>query len=347
MRSQRHPRARCGRGANRRPTKVRVRRDSVVYAPRFVLWAVVPLATALCGCSESPEPSPPAPEPIAAPAEPATGEALIPVLAEAIPEDWTRPGDVEHYTAAPLHEKLGEGAAVFRDYGVASLTYQTLMYERDMNQFIDVYLYDMSGASGSFGVFSVERDRRHAAFDAGREGYIDGSGVYFWKGRYYVSIIPTDDTPEALEAAEAIAARIDHALVDSGGTVPGLDALPRTNLDTGSVRYFMKDAMGQPFMTNTLSARYTFDGVEVRGFLTERESSADATEVAGQYVAYMERYADDIQRETVEGVEIILAEMGGVYDAVFAKNEIVAGVASVPDRGAAESAAKQFAAALP
>ena len=76
------------------------------------------------------------------------------------------------------------------------------------------------------------------------------------------------------------------SLYDSGASVWGLDALPKTGRVPGSEQYFRKDAMGLDFMENTYMARYRKNGGQVTVFLSRKDHPAAAEDLLRRYAAY-------------------------------------------------------------
>lgn len=277
---------------------------------------------------------------------PAVGEALKDVLADVEPDGWKRPGEVEQYTVDDLYVKINGRSELYMSYNVDTLTFETLVSESDNSKFIDVYVYDMQAPTGAFGVFSVERGLGVDELDVGREGYIDGASIFFWKGRYYVCVVPTEHDESIKEATTTVAKQIDQKLVDSGEPVKGLANVPRENIVPGSIQFFLMDAMSLDFMTDTFLAKYQKGDDVVVGFVSEKESETAAEETVSSYVEYLEKYGESVERADNDGVEMVIGDMGGVFDVVFHTGVFVGGVSSVMDKDLAQETARDLWEAL-
>ena len=99
--------------------------------------------------------------------------------------------------------------------------------------------------------------------------------------------------------------------------------------------------MSLDFMNDTFTAKYDVGGNDVNAFMTRRPSEEEAADILRQYLGYFEEYGDDASVETVNGVEIHMADLGGgYYDGVFKTGAIVAGVSATEGRDATLQAAQ-------
>ena len=129
-----------------------------------------------------------------------------------------------------------------------------------------------------------------------------------------------------------LAKELTESLHDSGEPLWGLGALPTIDRMPGSERFFRQDAMGLDFMTNIYMAQYRKSGAIVTIFLSKRDRASSAREVLRRYVAYVVQFGEGIEEITRDGIIISLCDMGGTYDAIIQKHDVVAGVISVKDR---------------
>jgi hypothetical protein len=252
-------------------------------------------------------------------------------LTKALPPGWKLEA-IEHFTPERLYEHINGRAEFFLAYGVVQMSFAAYTYPTDTATFIDVCLYDMGHPSNAFGVFTAERPKAFQPIDVNRAGYRSGGSLFIWKGCYYIRMIASDDSARLQRINMELAKELTESLHDSGEPLWGLGALPAIDRIPRSERYFRQDAMGLDFMTNTYMAQYRKSGVVVTLFLSKRDRPSSAREVLRRYVAYVVQFGEGIEEITRDGVMISLCDMGGTYDAIFQKNDVVAGVVSVKDR---------------
>jgi hypothetical protein len=252
-------------------------------------------------------------------------------LTKILPSGWKLMETIKHFTPENLYEHIDGRAEFFLAYGVVHMTFATYIHQTDTATFIDVCVYDMGHPSNAFGVFAAERPKVFHPIDVNRTGYRSGANLFIWKGSYYVRMIASDDSSRLQKINMELAKELSNSLYDSGESVWGLEVLPTIDRVPGSERYFRQDAMGLDFMANTYMAQYRKNGAIVTVFLSKKDHSASAREVLRQYVVYVEQLGEGLKKVTRNGVVISLCDMGGTYDAIFQKDDVVAGVNSVKD----------------
>jgi hypothetical protein len=189
----------------------------------------------------------------------------------------------------------------------------------------------MGNPTNAFGVFSAERPKNFHPIDLPRAGYRSGANFFIWKGPYYVRMLASDDSSRLQRINGELAKKLSDALFDSGESVWGLDALPELDREPGSETYFRQDAMGLDFMRNTYMARYRKGGSSVTVFLAKKDRPASAREVLRLYLSYAEQFGEGLKEVSHNGAVITLCDMGGTYDALFQRGDIVGGVTAVKD----------------
>ena len=252
-------------------------------------------------------------------------------LTKILPPGWKLMETIKHFTPENLYEHIDGRAEFFLAYGMVQMTFAAYTDPTETATFIDVCVYDMGHPRNAFGVFAAERPKVFHPMDVNRAGYRSGANLFIWKGSYYVRMIASDDSSRLQRFNIKLAKELSNSLYDSGESVWGLEVLPTIDRVPGSERYFRQDAMGLDFMANTYMARYHKNGAIVTVFLSKKDHSASAREVLRQYVVYVEQLGEGLKEVTRNGVVIHLCDMGGTYDAIFQKDDVVGGVNSVKD----------------
>ena len=250
-------------------------------------------------------------------------------LTKIIPSGWKLMETVKHFTPENLYKQIDGRVEFFLAYGVVHMTFATYINQTDTATFIDVSVYDMARPANAFGVFAAERPKVVHRVDVNRAGYRSGANLFIWTGSYYVRMIASDDSARLQRINMKLAKELSDSLHDSGESVWGLEALPAVDRVPGSERYFRQDALGLDFMTNTYMAKYRKNGAIVTVFLSKKDHSASAQEVMRQYGIYVKQLGEGLKEVTRNGVVISLCDMGGTYDAIFQKDDVIAGVNSV------------------
>jgi len=260
-----------------------------------------------------------------------------------VPDGWRQMGPVEAFDAGNLYEKINGRAEQYLAYDVLGL--ECLSLTEPNGQFIDLFVYDMGQPLNAFGIFSVERAPDQPTADLGREGYRAESSFFFWKGRHYVQILSSDRTEPNRQTAADIARLLDDRLAGDDRAIWGLALLPEEGRKPGTVQYFKRDALSLDFLANAFTATYLQDGAEVTAFLSQQDSPEEATRTLAAYREYLESYGEIVEQSAVDGGERLVGDLGGFYDAIFRKGDLVAGVVMSGDLQAAHAlSAKLFSA---
>lgn len=282
------------------------------------------------------------PAPSAAPVTPPPSD-LLEGLA---PAGWKAMGAVAQFTAANLFEKIDGRAEQYLDYNFVRLTCGSLVSEEDKNQFIDIYLFDMGKPAQAFGVFSVERAEGVPAVALGREGYRSAASYFFWKGRYYVQVLPSDKGTKLAQVGLEVARSLEKRLRDDGEPVWGLSALPEKDRIPGTAQYFLKDALSLDFLKETYIAQYRKGGAKVTAFLSKQPSAEAAVQTLTRYEAYLKNFGKGIDKKETQAYTMVTGDMGGTFDVVFRRGKLIGGITMVASQSIAEKSALELLAAL-
>ncbi len=255
------------------------------------------------------------------------------------PNGWTLSDRVLRFTPENLYEQINGRAEYYIAFDAIELWFASFEKIGRNDHFIDLSIYNMGTPTNAFGVFSGERSIDAPPLDFGRAAYQSSANCYIWKGQYYIQIIASDDTPELRQICLDLARQTTDFLVETGEPVWGLNALPKDGLIQNSIQYFLTDALGLDFMRNTYTAQYKIDNGPVSVFLSRLDSQESIQSVIDQYAAYAKQYGKKVERLAINGVELIICDMGSYYDIIFQKGFCLAGVTSVEKRGQALRAA--------
>ncbi len=254
-------------------------------------------------------------------------------LAALVPKEWTLyDNKVLRFTAKSLYEHINGRAEFFLAFDAIDLTFASYEKAGVKNTSINVSVYDMASPANAFGVYSGERSDDALPLDLGRAAYRSGANYYFWKGQYYIQIVASNETEALQRTGLDLARQLADFLPDSGAAVWGLSAMPREGLVPDSVQFYLVDAFGLGFLKNTYTAQYRKGDSDVTVFLSRCDTDQSARSTVTRYSKFAERYGKSAERVTVDGVELLLCDMGSNYDAVFQKGRLIGGVAAEKDR---------------
>jgi hypothetical protein len=194
-------------------------------------------AASLAGC-DAKRPSGSGAEPPDARAAPAQRSAAQTALAALLPAevgDYRPSGEDGHYDRRNVFDLLNGGAEVLLALNLKAVV--SRQYVRAGGPELSVDLIDMGSSSDAFGAYHHDmREGPSAGF--GRESELGSSSVFFWKDRYYVSVVALANTAGARDAVQAVGKAIADR-IQAPGEIPRIVSwLPQKDLVASQVHYF-------------------------------------------------------------------------------------------------------------
>ncbi len=147
---------------------------------------------------------------------------------------WVKKETIQIETPDELYDYIDGGAELYLSYGFVRTI--SRRYVRDNEPDITAEVFEMAGPADAFGIYSQTRDRDEHEF--GQGSYYVSGALFFWKGKYWVSISTTETTPETEACLKGIARYIDNLISETGQLPMILSLLPQEELVPGGVLYF-------------------------------------------------------------------------------------------------------------
>ena len=259
---------------------------------------------------------------------------------------WGDAAGLRVYTPEDLWEKINGRADLYLAFHMARMVFGTYSDSRDPGRFIDVYWYDMGAPDNAFGIYRAEMSSEPRSIDVGREGYATPGGVFFWKGGSYVRVEASDGSEELADAALAVARAVAKAVPDEERRLWADDLLPAEDRVAGSFGYEATDAFSLGFLNDVFRAEYRAGDVAYTTFVHRAKDAAAARATFEAYAAFFQEHGRLIRRETREGFDLVVGEVGGVVDAVVVVGSYLGGVSGSNDATLSEEKAIAFARTL-
>ncbi len=258
---------------------------------------------------------------------------------------WEPPNEPQVFTQENLYEKIDGRDEKYIAFRVVRLVFGS--YQRTAGDgYADVYWYDMGHPFNAFGIYKAELGQQGRPVDIGREGYVAGSSVFFWKGASYVQVMPSDEDPLYKNVAIKIARAIAEAVSDDGQSLWADDLLPHKNRVKGSLAFEATSVFSLDFLNDVFTAEYEAEGMRSKLFAHRAKSQTEAKRLLDAYASFFEKYGKVLSRRTAEGYELIIGDASGVVDVVFAKGRYLGGVSGAEDARFAAAQAEEFARSL-
>ncbi len=262
-------------------------------------------------------------------------------LSRFIPDSLVPFGPPESFDSGTLSEKINGKAELYFKADFEQLHCRRFAPQGARQKWVEVFVYDMGEARNAFAVFSQQRRRQAQELDLADNAYRTSNAVYFTRGPYYVEVVATAAEDELIEPAIQFA-RNFASQIGGGSETNEKELFPAKGLQAKSISLIPDDAFGFSQMDNIVTADYTFDSKKVMGFVSVRNSSAVAEKLAKAYAEFLiENGGSAEEMENVSGA-IVIKDLFDMYEVVFARGNILAGVHQAPDKATAEKLAKML-----
>jgi hypothetical protein len=149
-------------------------------------------------------------------------------------QGWTLAAAAENYAPENLYLYIDGASELYISYGFNGLV--TRKYEKPGLPEIVVDFFDMGSPANAFGIFAHSQERPDREIGQDSE-YLDGL-LRFWKGRYYVSLQCSPETPESRAAVLELGRRLAAQIQVAGERPVVLELLPGPGLLPSTIRFF-------------------------------------------------------------------------------------------------------------
>jgi len=147
--------------------------------------------------------------------------------------DWVRRDSVVTYDRETIFDYINGAGEVYRSYAFADVL--VARYEQ-VDQSLNVELFDMGTSEDAYGVFSYAREHGDTGIGAGYER--KGGVLCFWQDRFYVCVATEQASDDMGTALEDVARGISQRLPPSGERPALVGVLPPAGLVPFSDRFF-------------------------------------------------------------------------------------------------------------
>jgi hypothetical protein len=159
-------------------------------------------------------------------------------LSRLLPDDvdgWKPKGNCAYFDHDTLFSLIDGGAEVYRALNVKRVVDRR--YQKEDGPDIVVDVFDMGSSKDAFGAFHVDI-REGQDVGEGQESEYQGGSLYFWKDRYFVSVVSLKETDASKKAVMAFGQAIAEKIPRKGKKPELVGRLPQKGLVKSQVHYF-------------------------------------------------------------------------------------------------------------
>ncbi len=250
-------------------------------------------------------------------------------------------GDTEFYDSDNLFEKIDGRAPAYQKFNIQALRCRSFAVAAAAGSYVDVYEYRFDSPVDAFGMFSLERDPKGGPLDFAPDGYSGGMGYFFRQGAVYVQIIASDQKPETLAAAKAIAQNRAQELPADDSGLAGRRKLPAAGMIADSVSFVPENAQGQSAFKDVYQAKYNFNAAELPFFIMVAAPD-DAAKAWKSFQDFCARFGKVENLPDVNGGKIFSARVFGKWKVVYQRAGELGGVFDAADETNAQAFVEKY-----
>jgi hypothetical protein len=272
----------------------------------------------------SPAPSAAAPAAAAPTSVPAAPADRGPLPANLAGAGWTE-DKVATFDEENLYVKIDGRADYFRAFGFTRLYSVLLIRDGDPATTIDVEMYDLRRPPNALGAYGGERPQNaKVEVTAGGLHHFDRNALFMARGRYYIRVLGSDETPLITAKLHALA----DQLIAQVATAPlpwayGV-VLGQMGLGADRMTYFAKNAFSLGFADDVWSVRPLGKDHDLELFLSARKDVADARALVGKLQKSFAELGSSAGKR--KGVTLVKDQFLGLFSAATNQDRFVLGV---------------------
>jgi len=183
-------------------------------------------------------------------------------------EGFAPAAGVENYNSDNLYEKIDGKADLYLTNGFLSLQTCRFAENSSLENWAEVYFYDMGKPENAFAVYSTQKRSDAASLNWTQFGYSVSDSVYVMFGKYYVEIFLSAEDGKLLNSAESAGKRISSAVSAGKSDMPLMDVFPTENLVADSFKFISADAFGCSDLKNIFTSKYNIGDKTITVFLS-------------------------------------------------------------------------------
>ena len=263
---------------------------------------------------------------------PASIEAFVP-----LPPGFKPLSAPENFGIHNLSDKINGKAELYLSAGFAGLQSQRFTDQVASDLWVEAYVYDMATGQNAFAVFSAQRRENAESLDIARYAYKSPNAVFLIHGRYYIELIASQVSSQALRAMEMLAQTFIRNTLAESVTISEQDLFPEKGLIDDGVSLIATDAFGFEQLNQVYAAEYRLNDEPLMAYISRRENPANAQELAAAYGRFLLDFGGQRHEHQLPIKNIQLIEILDTYEVIFSHGPFLAGVREATSR---EQAAK-------
>lgn len=236
-------------------------------------------------------------------------------------------GPVERFGPESLSDKIDGKAELYLAAGFEALSARRHHLAGQPSAWFEAFVFQMKDDKAAFSAFSTQRRDRGQKLDLATTAHLSGNALFVLHGPWYLEIIAAGSQPELVQGMRAwLAAWLERAPALAAARPDERALFPARGLQAGSISLLAANVFGFDKLDQVYAANYLIDGQEAVGFLSRRESPAQAADLARAYHAFLlQAGGRDLAAEALPAGARLVTIMD-TYEVIFSRGAHLAGV---------------------
>ncbi|MHC1726417.1 MAG: DUF6599 family protein [Syntrophobacteraceae bacterium] len=254
-----------------------------------------------------------------------------------LPEGLSPMGPEEIFDRETLSEKINGKAELYLSSGFVTLTARRFSRKSEPKSWLELYVYEMGEPGNAFSVYSMQKRQDARSLELGTSAYRTEDALFFTNGPKYIEIISASNDLEA--EMLTLARNIVGAEPQQAAQGIEFSLFPPELLDQTSISLHMSDVFGFDKLDRIYMARYGSGEAQMTAFLSKRDTSGTAGELAAAYGQFLvENGGEDLgEAPGIPGSKVY--QVFDTFEVVLHKESFLAGVHEAEARQGAEELA--------
>jgi hypothetical protein len=232
----------------------------------------------------------------------------------------------ESFDAQSLSDKINGKAELYLSAGFVSLNTQRFKDDKGSDFWVEAYIYDMDQGQNAFSVFSAQRREGSAPLELTPHAYRTRNALYLVHGGYYIEIIASEATDRVQGPMMLLAENFIGNTVAQTVAIDEQSLFPVQGLAPDSISLISSDAFGFDRLDQIYVAEYEFGDVQMMAFLSRRQDSREARELASAYQKFLTDFGGRHFNDDLPIKDAGLVEILDTYEVIFSNGPFLAGV---------------------
>ncbi len=257
------------------------------------------------------------------------GESSLSGLTESIipmPPGLAPLSPPESFDAQNLSDKINGKAELYLSAGFISLNSQRFKDNAGSDFWVEAYVYDMGKGQNAFSVFSAQRREGATSLELTPYAYQTQNAIFLVHGSYYIEIIASEASERVFSPLKLLAENFIRNTAAQTVTIQEQNLFPVQGLVADSIALIASDAFGFDRLDQIYIAEYDFKDHQMMAFLSRRQESREAQELASAYQEFLAVFGAKNLDAKLPIKDAMLVEILETYEVIFSHGPFIAGV---------------------